>query len=158
MEAQPRSLRISKERNNMKVVGVHVILYTILKGRDGDNTIGILLQKRNHLARIYPGHWACFGGSLEGLEAEKTALSREIEEEIYIERKGTLVPLIVIPIYREAKNLAMSFYTQEVSQLGISLKGDESLGFAFFNPEEIHHLIMRPEDRLAVNEFLKRGI
>lgn len=140
----------------MRPVGAHAILYKTLEGRDHDSCIGILLQKRNLKGRIYTAHWQCFGGGIEPNEAPYGALMREMGEEV----EGLIVDFyepktIDIPIYRAEVDLGMIFYVGRVRHMEIRLRGDESLGYGFFTPEEIHHLMVRPEDRAAIGRFLQ---
>lgn len=141
-------------RAKHKIVGAQCIFYQTLQGRDGDNTIGILLQKRNHRAKIYPGYWACFGGSVEEGETPMECLEREIEEEIGLNRYGFDKFLLEVPIWREEKGMSMMFYSCRILEV-IEIIGEESLGYALFNPEEINHILLRPEDRAAIAYFLK---
>lgn len=142
----------------MKICGVHCILYQVLEGRDGDRTIGLILQKRNHIARIYPGYWACFGGSIDGKESYEECVKRELEEECTRIKIKFSDKKYEIPIRRGDNELSMLFLVAELKQGNFGVRGEESLGCAVFNPEEIHHLQLRPEDRMAIGKFLGEGV
>lgn len=141
----------------MKIVGAHAILYTKIEGRDGDMTIGILLQKRNAKAKIYPGYWGCSGGCVDEGELPINAVIREITEELDINNVEFEDRVEEIPIWRGDREFSMLFHSARFEG-SFNLRGDESQGIALFNPEEINHIMLRPEDRLAISRFLQRGI
>ncbi len=136
-----------------KVIGVHCVLYRSVKSRDGDQSVEVLLQKRNRKARIYPGYWALFGGTLEENEGEVDCLVREVKEESGFKMNPKfIVPITKLTIHRIGMKFQLAYYGYEINEDCIVLS-DESIGYAYFNATEINTSMIRPEDKVAIDTF-----
>jgi 8-oxo-dGTP pyrophosphatase MutT (NUDIX family) len=142
-------------------VGAHVVLHRLVKTCNGSVRV-VLLYKRTHDAPIHAGHWALFGGKLGNNEEPKDAVKREVQEELGIEVAG-LTDLCDVRIARADGTFSVRYFRSplDVGIHELSLQPNprdgkvEGEGLAWFDAEEIHHLTVRPEDRIALNEFFK---
>ena len=160
-----------KEKINNKIKGAHVVFYkSLYVGERCNNETGkkekdfvqaVLLCKRTQDAPIHPGYWALFGGNIE--EEPEDGVFREVKEElricIIIEDMESLCE---IEIKREKKSWIKYFAYQlnndmDTLQLRKNKEGKvEGEGLGWFTAEESHHLVMRPEDRIAVAKFFQK--
>lgn len=148
--------------------GAHVVFYRALSmNPKGKSVLAVLLCKRTQDAPNYPGCWSLFGGQLDIRHNEDpgSAARREIQEELktidvnlgtleleelYVARvKGFTVTYFKAPL-----NIGMNMMRLRWNMEHNKVEGE---GIGWFTAEEIHHLMMRPEDRIAVNEFFKKA-
>ena len=136
--------------------GAAVILYT------GDQ---VLLQKRDHQPRRFPGSWALFGGGILPGEDPKLSACRELREELGLTvPPNELEPLgrfqvigrnndPVVHFFRA--RLTMSFWELllALSQAsGLDLEGE---GVALFTHDEVDSLRLRCHDRIALERHFQ---
>ncbi|MEO5336321.1 MAG: NTP transferase domain-containing protein [Magnetospirillum sp. WYHS-4] len=121
----------------------------VLVGGDGR----FLLHKRDDKPGIrYPGHWALFGGSAEPGETPAEAIRREVREEIGYDLDcfGALRRFV-----HEGKR-EWAFVGRVTAGLE-RLTLQEGAGMAFFRPQEIPDLRIRPDDRETLLGYLGSG-
>ena len=158
----------------MAFVGAHVVFYRLVqtgKGKKSEkNAIQvILLCKRTQDAPIHAGHWSLFGGKLQKKELPVKGLIREVEEEL--EMNGAKINridmknLCDVRIRRGQAMYSIRYFCSrlEVGMDGLRLKRNEEEskvegeGLGWFTAEEVQHLMMRPEDRIAVTNFFRKN-
>jgi len=149
-----------------KINGAHVVFYRLLPiDHDGSQRLAVLLYKRTQDAPIHPGYWALFGGKLCKHESAKDAVIREIEEELEI-KNGDLqemIPLCDVKFSRVGDvriryfSLPLNFDMDKLClKYSKKEKKVEGEGIGWFTAEETHSLMIRPEDRIAVDEFCQK--
>ena len=138
--------------------GAHVVLYTTDKR--------ILLYKRDLCKRdgsplIHPGHWALFGGEIEcgrdGNDPQR-ADSNELRDELagYESEPDSFEPLCCIRVTRPNRHPLIHYYTAPLDRTIYQLTlREEGSGLGLFSQEEIDHIPIRPEDRLAIERFFQ---
>jgi len=158
----------------MTIAGAHVVFHRLLKvSPDGvspeKHIQAVLLCKRTQNAPIHPGYWGLFGGRIDSGESADEAVKREVKEELRLgqglqldEAGGRLAELTEVAIKRGDQSLRIQYYSCllsfDLDQLALRPNPHgkvEGEGLAWFTAEEIHHLTVRPEDRIAVNCFFK---
>jgi len=113
---------------------------------------------------MHPGYWGLFGGKVDSGERPKQAVSREIQEELGIAAADiTLKSLCDVKICRQNSDsvLGVRYFTAalnvDMDKLTLKRNSEEDKvegeGLGWFTAEEIHHLIVRPEDRTAISSF-----
>ena len=146
----------------MKVSGAHVVFHKLL--RTGKDAIqAVLLCKRTQDAPIHPGYWSLFGGRVKAKETPERAVRREVEEELEITSKHIQKTewLCDVEIIRKEGKRTITYFKSplDVDMDKLRLKRNkkekkvEGEGLGWFTAEEVHHLMMRPEDRTAVTTF-----
>lgn len=147
------------DRDGMRTrtVGVHVVLYQYLPGRDGDSMIGVFLVKRNYLGRIYQGCWALPGGEVMGEESYRDTAYREIKEELVGEAldKVPIRYLTDVKLARDPYEPRYIKYFCAYWPSDLTTDPQESIGGAWFTPNEVEHLYMRPEDKMALGQLYR---
>lgn len=158
------------------IKGAHVILFTLLriltkdkKGNYKEDAIqAILLCKRTQDALIHPGYWALFGGRCDGKQPQAT-IRMEIKEELEITginpEKFRMKKICDILIRRKKGSSLIRYYKMPldvgVHKLKLKWNKDEKKvegeGIGWFTAEEINHMMIRPEDRLAIGEFFRKN-
>ena len=161
-----------------KYAGAHVLFHRLLKAGNGDFVQGVLLCKRTQDVATHPGYWSMFGGEPKQNDstAKETAL-REAREEL----EATGVNLRIIPIEclcevliggeNGPHTVEYFSYFLEIDMDRLRLKRSETEsetesetreekvegeGLAWFTAEEIHHLTVRPTERVAINKFFQK--
>ena len=150
--------------------GAHVIFHRLLKASKRQSIQVVLLCKRTQDAPIHPGLWALFGGTVNSGENPEDTVLREIKEELEICDKekypkiSNFRKLDPVPIGREDGKRLIAYYScllevdmDKLRLIKRSGKKIEGEGLAWFTAEEIHHLTVRPEDRVAINKFFKES-
>lgn len=151
----------------MKIKGAHVVFHRLLRTGSGSSLSAVLLCKRTLDAPTHPGHWALIGGTLEDGEEPAAGALREVEEELVISpRELALAFLCDIRIRRgEDSEIGVRYFTAPLN-LGmdeLTLRFNpvdgkvEGEGLGWFTAEEIHHLPLRPEDRVALQRFFEQS-
>lgn len=150
------------------ISGAHVVLYRILNGpgtrwenRPGDPTVrAVLLCKRTLDAPVHPGYWGLFGGMVDSAETPRTAVFREVYEELKINLpEKPLESLCDVRTERAGGTVFVSYFMcplpLDMDELTLRRhKGRvEGEGLAWFDADEVHHLKIRPEDRIALEHF-----
>jgi 8-oxo-dGTP pyrophosphatase MutT (NUDIX family) len=149
--------------------GAHVVLHRLVK-TNSDPVRAVLLCKRTLDAPIHPGYWGLFGGTRsrnKDANARATA-TREVWEELKLPLSPVdLTPLCRVKVVRGGRTPLVEYFTcpadygmDELTLQGKDETGKEKKvegeGLGWFTAEEIHHLTVRPEDRIAINEFFKK--
>jgi len=158
-----------KNSPNKNVKGAHVVLYRLLrtdnnKRKDKYWVQAVLLCKRTQDAPIHPGYWALFGGELRNSELPEQAVLREVKEELKINKRTIkkMDPLCMVEIKRKEK-ISIEYFCSplkvDMNKLRMRMKKGkiEGEGLGWFTAEEIHHLVMSPEDRIAVTKFFQEN-
>jgi len=159
-----------KKRKNKKLSGAHIVFHRLLKAGNCHFVSAVLLCKRTQDAPIHPGYWALFGGKRKDGENLKQTVRREVEEELEIigVKIGELKmeKLLNVPIRRQKDRCFLIGYFSSLLDVGMDklrLKKNEdenkieAEGIGWFTAEEIYHLVMRPEDRIAVTNFFEKN-
>lgn len=154
----------------IKIEGAHVVFHRLLKAGNCSSVPAILLCKRTQDAPIHPGCWGLVGGTVdEKDETPKETAYREVEEElnaIGINIRELVLKKIgdVLIRHENGKGLVRYFSSSlDISMDKLLLKKNEDEnkvegeGLGWFTAEEIHHLMVRPEDRIAIAEFFKKN-
>ena len=149
-----------------EIDGAQVVFYKHLPiDHVGNQRLGILLYKRTQNAPIHFGYWGLFGGKLCIHESAKDAIVRKIKEELKIDNADLqeMTPLcdvkftrgddVCIRYYSLPLNLDMNKLCFKYSEKGKKAKG---AGIEWFTAEETHSLLIRPEDRIAIDEFCQK--
>ena len=157
----------------VKISGAHIVLHKLV--RTGkykknmkciqDEIQAVLLCKRTQDAPMHPGYWSLFGGKLKPKEEPEQAVRRELEEELEITGQSLqgMKQLCNVSITRKQGTRSISYLSSplDVYMDGLRLKRNkkekkvEGEGLGWFTAEEVHHLTMRPEDRIAVTKFFR---
>jgi len=135
------------------VAGAHVVLYRKLRNRRGALVAAVLLVKRTQDAPSHPGHWSLVGGKLEPGETPKSALRREIEEELAHRRPirlSSLLRLATLTFYKAHLPEDMDSLRLKRSRAERNVEGE---GLGWFTETEVRRLPMRREDRIAVRRY-----
>lgn len=157
---------IKRKKSKKKSSGAHVVFHRLLKTSECCSVQAVLLCKRTEDAPIHPGYWGFFGGKLKRNESPKNAVRREVNEELEANgidfRKFAMKNLCYVTIRRgSGKDSISYFYASldiDMDELRLKRQGKvEGEGLAWFTAEEIHHLMMRPEDRIAINKFFQKN-
>ena len=147
------------------------------KRKSKDYIQAVLLCKRTQDAPIHPGYWGLFGGTVDN--KDKTPLEtayREVCEELAVIgadgkelQKEELRKILKIekpydvPIRHENGKGFVRYFSSllDIGMDKLLLRKNEDgnkvegEGLGWFTAEETHHLLMRPEDRVAVIKFFK---
>ena len=156
----------------MSITGAHVVFHKLLCASHSNNRAvtvqAVLLCKRTQDAPVHPGYWSFVGGKLDSEEDPEKGLRREIDEEIEI--IDTHTSDLSLQFLCDAKiRSGPSWYviryfssqlTEDMDKLRLKRTRDEDKvegdGLGWFTEDEVHHIRMRPEDRLAANEFFSK--
>jgi len=153
---------------SMKITGAHVVFHRLLRTNPVASVCAVLLCKRTQDAPTYPGCWALIGGKLENGEEPLAGALREVEEELGISLSETTPELLcdvrvqrnadrhpigaryfAVPLSLGMDNLTLKYNSEEQKV--------EGEGLGWFTAEEIHHLRLRPEDRVALEQFFEQS-
>ncbi len=135
-----------------------VLMNEFLKTRTGgvsiilrDNQGCFLMQLRdNNPAIRYPNHWALFGGTIEENETEYDAIIREIKEELGFDLKE--FSLIKKYVYNNKREYVFFGKCDRSSVVHLT----EGQAFGFFSEDQLTELLIRPDDKMSLEYFLKR--
>ena len=136
--------------------GAAVILYTGAQ---------VLLQKRDHRPRRFPGRWALFGGGIQPGEDPEFSACRELQEELGIHLlPRDLEPLGRFQVIGTVNDPVVHFFRAPLTvgfwdlllALSQSSKLDlEGEGVALFTHEEVDYLHLRCHDRIALERHFQ---
>ncbi len=157
-----------KRSSNKKAEGAHVVFHRLLNAGNCHSVQAVLLCKRTQDAPIHPGYWALFGGKVENNELPRQAVRREVAEELEIIGVKTknlkIKELSDVWVRREKDKCLIKYFSSplDIGMDKLRLKGNwkakvEGEGLGWFTAEEIHHLVMRPEDRIAATIFFQKN-
>jgi len=100
-----------------------------------------LMQHRDDKPTIFlPGHWACFGGTIDAAENPETAIRRELQEEIeFAAGKVTLFTEMIIDLpFANSRRDRMSFFAVPITHDEIDrLVQHEGQGMGLFLPQDL---------------------
>ena len=149
----------------MEIAGAHVVLHkTLTTGKK--ELLAVLLYKRTLDAPLAPGYWGLFGGRMEPKDHgdPKATAKREVEEELdgSEDALGMLSDLCTVPV-PESETTYVQYFSaslqKDMDSLRLKWNDEENKvegdGFAWFTLEEVHHMLMRPEDRIALTNFFQ---
>jgi len=117
---------------------------------------------------MHPGYWALIGGKLDDGEEPVAGALREVEEELGIpSNEITLELLGDVRIQRnaDAYPIGARYFAAPLSlgmdKLTLKYNSEEGKvegeGLGWFTAEEIRHMWLRPEDRVAVEKFFEQN-
>jgi 8-oxo-dGTP pyrophosphatase MutT (NUDIX family) len=152
----------------MKIVGAHVVFHRLLRTKSASSVCAVLLCKRTQDAPMHAGYWGLIGGTLDDAEEPLSGALREVEEELGISRTEIALKLLCdVGIQRNADpceigacyfaaplNLGMDQLTLRYNSEEGKVEGE---GLGWFTAEEVKHMWLRPEDRVAVEQFFKQN-
>jgi 8-oxo-dGTP pyrophosphatase MutT (NUDIX family) len=149
-----------------------------------DSVQAILLFKKGQTAPVHAGLWSLVGGKPEKDETDpKVTAIREMREELRIcddlkyPKECDLEDLPPVPVKRQNGKERIMYFSFQLDLDMDTLKLErtkpeklpkesrecfpeglvESEGLSWFTAEEVHHLPMRSEDRIAINEFFREN-
>ena len=146
--------------------GAHVVFHRMLPVSHKHSLRAVLLCKRTLDAPIHPAYWSLFGGRIEPGERPKQAALREVQEELGIpSNKIKLADLGEVSVSRaegsrraryfcSVLDLDMDCLTLRRSPQEAKVEGQ---GLGWFTAEEIHHMLVCPEHRVAIARFFQRN-
>ena len=145
----------------MEVAGAHVVFHKMVATPGKHQIQGVLLYKRTQDAPIQPGYWGLIGGSVRRGEDATVALLREIKEELEVPEFQPPEFLCDVSIMRDGVTKFIRYFKAHLGHDMDSLRLKrnqednkvEGEGLGWFTQEEIHHLWVRPEDRVALTRF-----
>ena len=144
----------------------HVVFHRMLRVSHKRSLRAVLLCKRTLDAPTHPAYWSLFGGRIEPGERPKQAALREVQEELGIPpSKIQLADLCDVSVsradgrhalkyFRSVLDLDMDCLTLRRSPKEAKVEG-QALGW--FTAEEIHHMLVCPEHRVAIACFFQRN-
>lgn len=168
-----------------EIKGAHVVFYKkVCCERDDSKECKreirvVLLCKRTQDAPIHQGYWSLFGGKRDAGQTPRQTVVREVTEELQLYKKRLSekeelelnrkllkkmkklpndVPIIrmdgqfFIRYFEFPLNIGMDILRLKRHKKSKKVEGE---GLGWFTAEEVHHLMMRPEDRIAVTEFFR---
>src|SRR5262245_16624871 len=152
----------------MKIMGGHVVFHRLLRTNSASYVCAVLLCKRTQDAPMHPGYWGLIGGKLDDGEEATTGALREVEEELGIPSTDiTLELLCDVRIRRndDSTELGARYFAAPLNlgmdKLVLQYNSEdgkvEGEGLGWFTAEEIHHMWLRPEDRVAVERFFEKS-
>jgi len=152
----------------MKIWGAHVVFHRLLRTRSVSSVCAVLLCKRTEDAPIYAGYWGLIGGTLDDGEEPASGALREVEEELGIPRTElTLQFLCDVRVQRNADpcEIGARYFAapldRSMDKLTLTYNSAERKvegeGLGWFTAEEIHHMWLSPEDRVAVEKFFEQN-
>ena len=152
----------------MKITGAHVVFNRLLRVNIDSSICAVLLCKRTQDAPMHAGYWALIGGKLDPGEEPALGALREVEEELGIPRTElTLQFLCDVRVQRNGNpceigaryfaallDRGMDNLTLTYSPAEQKVEGE---GLGWFTAEEVNHMWLRPEDRVAIEKFFEQN-
>ena len=151
----------------MKIGGAHIVFHRLLKtskNKPYPFVSAVLLSKRTLDAPMHPGYWGLIGGTRDVGESPKDAALREAWEELGEKPKSMKFLCNVRVDHGRGNASAVRYFSAaldlDMDRLTLRRNSDdkrvEAEGLAWFSAEEIHHIMIRPEDRVAISTFFRR--
>jgi len=117
---------------------------------------------------MHAGYWGLIGGTLNDSEDPMSGALREVEEELGISQTEiSLNFLCDVRIQRNANPIEIGarYFTapleRGMDRLALKYNSEEEKvegeGLGWFTAEEVHHMWLRPEDRIAVEKFFEQS-
>ena len=147
----------------MKIGGAHIVFHRLLRTSKATRhqVRTVLLTKRTLDAPMHPGYWGLVGGTVDHGESPRDAAIREADEELGI-TPISMRFLCDIRVDHGGKASGVKYFSApldlDMDKLIPRRKDNkvEAEGIAWFSAEEIHHIMVRPEDRVAISTFFSR--
>ena len=148
----------------MKIGGAHIVFHRLLSTSKCNPYFvrAVLLTKRTLDAPMHPGYWGLVGGTVQSGEHPRKAALREADEELGIKPRilQTLCDVSVDHGERNGVRYFTSALDLDMDKLTLKRNLEENKvegeGLGWFSAEEVHHLMLRPEDRTAIATFFKK--
>ena len=146
--------------------GAHVVFHRMLPVSHKHSLRAVLLCKRTLDAPIHPAYWSLFGGRIEPGEQPKQAALREVQEELGIPpNKIRLADLCDVRVSRADGSHTLRYFCSvlDLDMDCLTLRRSpeeakvEGQGLGWFTAEEIHHMLVCQEDRVALASFFQRN-
>lgn len=131
---------------SLTIRSANIVLY--------DKDLRLLLQHRSEDARVMPGYWGFFGGSIEEGETPRDAAMREAFEELGYRPIDPVLVLeqdFTLPEATGRMHVFVDFFASDPQ----AIKLREGQGFGWFTGEETLRLHMVPHDRAAIDRVLR---
>ena len=150
----------------MKIGGAHIVFHRLL--RTSKTTLhqvkAVLLTKRTLDAPMHPGYWGLVGGKVDSGESPRGAAIREAGEELGITPVSMKYLCDVRVDHGGGNALGVKYFSapldRDMDKLVPKRNPEdgkvEAEGIAWFSAEEMHHIMVRPEDRIAIAQFFNR--
>jgi len=150
----------------MKIDGAHIVFHRLLSTSKCNPYFvrAVLLTKRTLDAPIHPGYWGLIGGKVNRGERPKETALREACEELGI-RPSKLQSLCKVKVdHVQRSNSAIKYFIAvlefDMDKLTLRRNTEEDKvegeGLGWFSAEEVHHAMLRPEDRIAIAAFFRK--
>jgi 8-oxo-dGTP pyrophosphatase MutT (NUDIX family) len=150
----------------MKIGGAHIVFHRLLRTSKAKPYFvrAVLLSKRTLDAPMHPGDWGLIGGIVNPGEPPKDAARREAHEELGV-KPGALKFLCKVRVdHGSGSASAVTYFSAaldlNMDKLTLRRNPDddkvEGEGIGWFSAEEIHHIMVRPQDRVAISTFFKK--
>jgi 8-oxo-dGTP pyrophosphatase MutT (NUDIX family) len=113
---------------------------------------------------MHPGYWGLVGGKVDSGESARTAAIREAGEELGVTPVSMKFLCDVRVDHGGRQAMGVKYFSapldRDMDKLTPRRNPDdgkvEAEGIAWFSAEEIHHIMVRPEDRCAISTFFGR--
>ncbi len=151
----------------MKIGGAHIVFHKLLRTSKEDKhyfVCAVLLGKRTLDAPMHPGYWGLFGGTVNRGEAPRDAALREAREELGVKPSAMKFLCNVRVDHGKSNASGVRYFSaildRDMDTLTLRRNSEdkkvEGEGIAWFSAEEIHHIMVRPADRIAISTFFKK--
>ena len=148
----------------MKISAAYIVFHRLLPTA-ADPVNAVLLVKRSQTEGMHPGYWGLVGGTMGDREEPVETAVRKANEELGLKlTEYDLRWLCDVKIRRRndvvgATQCFSSLLDREMDALVLQRQKNKKVegeALGWFTAEEIHHLMVRPEDRIAVNTFFQQ--
>jgi 8-oxo-dGTP pyrophosphatase MutT (NUDIX family) len=148
--------------------GAHLVLHRRARisklATNTDTVCVVLLTKRTYDAPVHRCLWGLPGGTRDNDETPKETAVREAREELGLKLAHSDLDTVTDVEFSRGQGPKRVWYfscnwPDAVDHLSLEGNGQEEKpqredeGLAWFDAEEIHHLPIRPEDRIALYRF-----
>lgn len=135
--------------------GVKVILHVIGREGGGGPEWYVLLMRRDHAVKAYPGFWSLPGGVTEEGETIVGAAEREVQEELGVAlRLNEAKHLTIVDVAQGSAASNAVYVSQALSwEAWRHCQCLEGIGIGLFTEESAASLPLVPQDRIALEEF-----
>jgi 8-oxo-dGTP pyrophosphatase MutT (NUDIX family) len=149
----------------MKIGGAHIVFHRLLSTSKTKPYFvsAVLLSKRTLDAPMHPGYWGLIGGTVNRGESPRNAALREACEELSV-KPSAMKFLCDVRVEHGGKASGVKYFSAvldlDMDKLTLRRNSKENFvegqGLGWFSAEEVHHLVLRPEDRIAIAAFFKK--